>query len=504
MGNGVDEVSEAFENAETFGPSDESILAELVAMSPLDYDRKRQEMADRLGVRVGTLDAAVAQLRGEPLADTSADAGLVASWAIESWPEPIAGAEILDELVAVFSRYVVLPAHGAEALALWALHAWAHDAATVSPLAALLSPEKRCGKTTVLLIMRYTAPRPLPAANVTAAVLFRAIERWRPTVLVDEADTFLEDDGELRGIINSGHVRAMAQTIRCVGDEHEPRTFSTWAPKAIALIGRLHDTLRDRSIVLEMRRRLPSEHVERLRGDQDAAFRDLRRRAARWAEDSIEELRGADPELPEGLDDRAADNWRPLVAIADLAGGDWPTRAHEAAKVLSGEGTTDTDSVRTLLLSDLRDAFADLGSRIASEQLAERFAKMEERPWPEWRRGRPITARQIASLLRPFGIVPTTVRAGEARGKGYKEEDCTDAFGRYLPSNPRHRDNPHGTRVSGDFSSVTPEGMSRIENERKPALGAGCHGVTDGKGVSGGSGGRQPNPDDPEDAEWMA
>jgi putative DNA primase/helicase len=479
---GEEALRDAFEDAEVFAPSDESNLAALAALSPLDYDRKRQKMAESLGVRVGTLDAAVAKLRGETLADTPADAGLIGSWAIESWPELVPGAEILDDLVAVFSRYVVLPAHGARALALWTLHAWAHDAAAVSPLVVLVSPEKRSGKTTTLLLLRYVAPRPLPAANVTAPVLFRAVERWRPTLLVDEADTFLAENAELRGIINSGHVRAMAQTIRCVGDEHEPRTFATWAPKALALIGRLHDTLRDRSIVLEMRRRLRSERVERLRGDQDAAFADLRRRAARWAADSLEALRVADPELPDALGDRAADNWRPLVAIADLAGGTWPARAREAALALSGEGTTDTESIRTALLADIRAAFEELGQRITSADLAERLGRMEERPWPEWHRGRPISVRQVANLLRPFGIEPTTIRAGEDRGKGYKVEDFEDVFRRYLPSDPCQRDKQHGIRARADFPSVTTGDVSRIENEGKSAPDARCHAVTDENG----------------------
>src|SRR5690606_21805116 len=139
---------------------------------------------------------------------------------------------------------------------------------------------------------------------------------------------------------------------------------------------------------IEMRRRLPSEHVERLRADQADAFLDLRRQAVRWGEDSIPELRHADPEMPEGLNDRAADNWRFLVAIADLAGGEWPARARETAMALSGDSATDTDSVRTMLLADAADLIEAANGRLASTTLGEQLGDMEERPWPEWNRGR--------------------------------------------------------------------------------------------------------------------
>lgn len=479
------DVARAVSEAQAYLPDDAELVAELAALPRLEYERRREETAERLGVRVTALDAEVAAARTASGVGEAQDAGLLRSWMVEPWPAPVEGSELLGELARVYRRHVVLPRHGAETMALWTMHAWTHDAASVSPLLVFGSPEKRCGKTTALLLLRYTTPRPLPAANVTAAVLFRAIERWHPSVLVDEADTFLGEDDELRGIINSGHVRRLAQTIRCVGDDHEPRTFSTWAPKAIALIGRLHDTLRDRAIVLEMRRRLPSERIERLRGDRDEDFLELRRRAARWAADSAGALDGADPDIPDGLADRAADNWRALFAIAHLADGEWPQRAREAALALSGESRTDTDSVRTLLLGDLRQAFEDLGPRVTSATLAERLGAMEERPWPEWHRGRPITVRQIASLLRPFGIEPTTIRAGDDRGKGYKLEDCSDAFGRYLPAIRDIGDNRHGAGVSRPCGSVTPGGMSRIEDGREGASDAACHRVTDGEGDDG-------------------
>ena len=150
---------------------------------------------------------------------------------------PVDGAALLTALAETFTRHALLPEGGAEALALWTLHTYTHEAAYISPILCLSSPQRRCGKTTVLSLLRAIVRRPLPTANVTAAALFRATEQWHPTLLIDEADSFLRDNEELRGVLNSGHTRDMAYVIRTVGDDHEPRAFCTWAPKAIASLG---------------------------------------------------------------------------------------------------------------------------------------------------------------------------------------------------------------------------------------------------------------------------
>src|SRR5262249_7672689 len=158
--------------------------------------------------------------------------------------------------------------------------------AEVSPILAVTSPEKGCGKSRVLQLLGGLVPRPLLAANLTVAGVFRTIQKFHPTLLIDEADTFLPEREELRGVLNSGHCKAHAYVMRTDGDHPNPRIFSTFLPKAIAMIGQLPDTLRDRSIELRMRRRLPSEPIERLRADRESAeFGPLRRKAAKWAKD---------------------------------------------------------------------------------------------------------------------------------------------------------------------------------------------------------------------------
>ena len=189
---------------------------------------------------------------------------------------------------------------------------------------AMTSPTPECGKTTVLTLVGELVPRPLPAANITGAAFFRAVDKWLPTVLIDEADTFLRDSDELRGILNSGHNRRNAWVVRTQGDNHEPRRFSTWTPKAIALIGKLPPTLSSRSLHIKLQRKLATDTVAPLRADRLTHLRPLHRKAARWSQDSADALRASDPDLPPELQSRIADNWRPLIAIADLAGGKWP------------------------------------------------------------------------------------------------------------------------------------------------------------------------------------
>jgi putative DNA primase/helicase len=355
----------------------------------------------------------------------------------EPWPEPVVGAELLSDIVATLRRYAVLPEGAAEAVAFWVVFAHAHDAFAVAPILALTSPEKRCGKTTVLILAAELAPRPLRTANVTAAVVFRAIDKFHPTLVIDEADTFLRDSEDLRGILNSSHTKAGAAILRCEGDGHDVRVFSTWAPVVIALIGALPSTLEDRAINISMRRKSPGETVERFRIDRTDELRQLCRKTGRWVADNIATLQSADPSVPDAIQsDRARDNWRPLLAIADAAGGEWPSRAREVAVAMSG-GEPQAESNRVLLLQDLRDLFASRNvDQVHSDEFLGYLRARDDRPWSEYRDGRAITAPQLAKLLKPFGIRPTQIRIGATNKRGYLLADCTDAFARYLPGAP--------------------------------------------------------------------
>jgi putative DNA primase/helicase len=353
----------------------------LARLDLLAYERERKQAAQRLGIRESVLDKIVEQRRRESQQNGSDD--FLAP--VEAWPHSVDGNELLSDLCDVFERHVVLHWSAGLACALWTLHAHAFNAAAHSPILDISSPTKRCGKTQLLAAVSLLVPKPLSAANVTAATVFRAIDRWHPTLLIDEVDTFLADKSDLRGVLNSGHTKSSAYVLRCVGDDSVPQQFSTWCPKVFAHIGRVDPTLEDRSVRIILRRRIKTETIDRIpKGDP---YADLRRKCARWAADKFKQLEEAEPRIPKALNDRAADNWCPLLAIAEACG--WEEKAREAALHLSEIDDDETDAI--MLLGDLADLF-DREERenpssvsMPSADIVRKLAEMEDRKWPEYR-----------------------------------------------------------------------------------------------------------------------
>jgi putative DNA primase/helicase len=240
------------------------------------------------------------------------------------------------------------------------LNTYAHEASGVSPILCIRSPEKRCGKTRNLEVLSCLVHRPVHTANITVAALYRTIDHYRPTLLIDEADTIFVNgsNAQLRGVLNAGLYRSNAFLLRCIGKHQEPKLSSVWCPKAIALIGRLPSTLEDRSIVTSLRRRTADQAVEPFHYDQILEeMESIRRKSARWAADHLAPLKSAIPEVSDALNDRARDLWRPLQAIADAVGGGWPERARHTAGELSSD-TPEPDppanphDVRSVVLKD--------------------------------------------------------------------------------------------------------------------------------------------------------
>jgi hypothetical protein len=427
----------------------------LASLQPVDYDKVRKQEAKRLGVRASTLDSEVEKHRaaadtGEP--DTEGKGRALDLYDPEPWHEPVVGSNLITDLVAQIERFVILSNHAALGAALWIVHAHAHDAAFHSPRLTLTSPTMRCGKSTMLRTLARLIPRPLTTANITPAALFRVVEAAKPSLLIDEADSFAHENEELRGVVNSSHCRLDAFVVRAVavGDDYEARRFSTWAPMAIASIGKVASTIADRSIMIPMERKVPGQKVERMRVDQDQGFIALGRKVARWVQDNDAKLRSIEPDVPAALNDRQADNWRPLIAIADIVGGDWPRRARDAALGLS-TADEDAETIGVQLLGDIKEVMATRES-IWTEDLLKRLHAMQERPWCEYGRQRkPISPRQLAALLKPFGITVTQVWQKGENKRGYTVEQFSAAWTRYLPASPLDAKEP---ATHSDFLSA--------------------------------------------------
>ena len=408
------------------------IVARLATLKQIHYDRVRKDEAKALGIQVKTLDALVKTARD----DGSASARLPFA-EVEPYPEPIDPAQVLDEVVDIILRYVVMDEAQAHAVALWIMMTWFIDDVEVAAILIINAPEKACGKSQLLTLVGYLAARPLPAANSTASFLFRAITTWRPTLLIDEADTFIRENDELKGLVNAGHTRANAFVGRTVsvGDGHEPRLFDVWSAKAFAGISlekHLPDATMSRGIVIGLRRKMPHENVDRLRHADKSAFGVLSSKLARFAEDYSAQVRAARPRLPDALSDRDQDNWEPLLGIAGCAGPEWLERATNAALTLSSTAQTAV-STGNELLADIQDVFEQKRTfKISTVDLIQALVADEELAWAAYNRGKPLTPRQLAKQLGTYGIHPKTVRLAHGTPKGYDADQFTDAFSRYL------------------------------------------------------------------------
>ena len=411
----------------------EETIARLAALSPLEYETVRTEQAKFLGWRTTVLDAEVkkAQSVGE-VEETNLPFPIV-----EPYPEPIDPAQLLDEVSGNIRKYIVLDLEQADAAALWIAQTWFIQYIDLAALAIINAPEKACGKTQFLTVIGYMSNRPLPASNASSSAIFRAVEKWLPTMLVDEADTFFKDNPELQGMVNAGYLRGgYVLRSEAVGDSFEPRIFSVFSAKAIAGIAlekHLPDATMSRGIVFNLRRKMPHESVSRLRHADRKLFGEITSKLARFAEDYAQRVKLARPELPETLSDRDQDNWEPLLAIAGCAGDAWLKRATDAALKLSSSGENAL-STGSQLLSDIKDYFMFVATdnKVCTVDLITELVKEVESPWATYNHGKPITPRQLSKLLSAYGIHSKTVRMRGATPKGFDEAQFKDAFARYL------------------------------------------------------------------------
>jgi len=474
------------------GSSGEAEIARLATLKPIEYERERTAAAKSLGCRAATLDMLVVaerQKSGNGYPDKPGQGRPVVIDDVEPWSEPVDGAAMLDEFIRALRQYVVVSERQADAAALWVLHTYAGAAFDVAPYLWLRSAERRSGKTRFIGILRRVVRRPLGMSGINAAALLRLIEMHAPTVLLDELDTLFKGDRELaeavRGILNSGFDRAGGVFIKNVPTTDggwDPRAFSTYGPKVLSGIGELPATVADRSIVIDMKRKRRDQKARRLRARDGGEFHEIARKMARWTGDNMTALGEADPPVPEELNDRAADAWVPLLAIADAIGGGWPRRAREAAIELSGE-ETGTQSHGEQLLADIRDAFAEKNAdRLSSDELVAYLVSLEGRPWAELGKSRkPLTKNGLAALLRPFKIHSGSIRLDDGRTpKGYQRRAFEDAFARYLSlASVRNATSPQAgiSAASSDFQNATDGNGVAFRNREIASVSAGCGGV---------------------------
>jgi uncharacterized protein DUF3631/Toprim domain-containing protein len=437
------------------GPTniDEALITELALLPRLQYEKRREAAAEKLGIRVSVLDKLVAAARASADDDETGDPSpvLYGHWRVEPWTEPVDGAALLEALTKAIKQYAFLIEDLAVVIALWIVLSWLHwheKFATHSPLLLITSAEKDSGKTTLAKLVSFLVRCGLPNVSISGPALFRSISKWSPCLVIDEADTALVNNEDLRAVINSSWTRGDG-VIRCDPDTHEPRLYPTFAPKVVAMKGRdLPDTTLSRSIIITMKPRRPGDPGEAIE-DFDhldcELFAQLRSQCLRWANDNADELARIKPEIPSQFFNRRRANWKPLLAIAEQAGGGWKQAARKGALAIEAVADTFDRSIGVQLLQAMKDAFEARGKdRITSVGLKSDLAADETAPWATFNRGRPISERQIAKLLKPFGVRPGTIRLDDGTTpKGYLRAWFDDAFDRFCSEGG---ENPVSTR----------------------------------------------------------
>lgn len=322
----------------------------------------------------------------------------------------------------------------ADAVTLWCVGTYLMDIWQLFPKLLINSPERECGKTTLLLAIEALVENGMIASSITPAAIYRIIENHRPTLLIDEADRFLKFSEELNGIINAGHTRRTATRIHCEKNKDgtiEQKSFSLWGAQVIAGIGGQAETLTSRSIKISLRRKAVDETVVRMPFDHVERSETFREALTDWAVENSDNISQMTLDGPAGASDRAQDNWTPLVRVAAAMGGDWPDRAMKAFSKLEIKDKDDTaSSIGLDLLKDIHTIMSQYSvQEMGAAQITKALISLPDTEWRSLQYGKPITSKRLNQKLREYQIRPVKRRDSNV----YLLSDIEDNLRRYLP-----------------------------------------------------------------------
>ena len=414
-------------------------VTRLTSLDPFEYEVTREREAKQLGVRVSQLDKFIAKHKKKRFkAFINEERDRFPE--VLPWPSKVDTAELIQEVRAFIQRFTVLTDYQAYTVTLFVINTWVHDYSSVSPVLNVNSPARGCGKSTLLSCLAELCKKPMISNGTTAAALCRNMDKYRPTVIYDEADMFMKGDKRMLGILNSGYTKKQAWTTMCVGDNNEPTDFYLYAPKVIAGIGSLDDTLMSRCIMIEMKRKLPSEAIESIRHVKEEDYEELAQKLCRWGRDNAEAYCNAEIITVDGLGDRENNNWEPLFTIAQIAGQDWLELTIEAALEMSGikqdELTPSEQLLRDIVLIFRSKAWVEAEKvKARSQDIVSVLISDNDKPWVTWKQ-KGLTPYDMSRLLKPFKVKSRNVRfsTGQVTSvfKGYFAEDFEAAAKHYL------------------------------------------------------------------------
>jgi hypothetical protein len=433
-------------------PDPQTAYDDLALLDEEEYETRRGPAAKRLGIRPTALDNFVKKRSDKNKQDVEILSGAeIIINDPEVWDQPVDGNETLIQVDTLFRRFIVFKnPTDSKMVSLWALGSFLSVHFNIFPRLGLFSPDSECGKTTVIDLLSHLVCRGLRSDNLTTATCFRAVELFRPTLLLDELDTFLLDNPELIGILNSGHKQGgFVLRMEKSGDKQELRKFSTYGAICYGMIAPPYPprTLLSRTNQITIERKTAGQKAEDFDLEERPGLADellvLNRKLKRWSLDHFEDVTNCRPDTST-LANRARNNWRPLLKIATVLGGDWPTAALTAAGVPPVR-TRESDAVR--LLNDIRTLFNSHTPKVdrapSTALVGTLNSDYRESGWYRFHNGRePLDEGDVADLLAGFGIGSKAVRlnsthraifkSGKEVVKGYCLKWFDDAFDRYL------------------------------------------------------------------------
>jgi hypothetical protein len=348
--------------------------------------------------------------------------------------EPIGIAEVAGEISTLLRRFVIMETYQATVLTFWVIFTWFIEQMHTAPILMVNAPERACGKTQLMELLNRLVCRPLLCANLTPAYLFREMEQNHPTLLVDEADTFIKEQTEMKGIINAGYSREGAFVGRTSMETYKPEQFDLFGAKAFAGIGlerHFPEATLSRSYIINLRRKLVDEKVERLRYTDPDVFLILRAKLARIVQDNHEKIASMGRiEFPSSLDDRTQDNLEPLYHIALLADDAWAAKLLHAATTMAFENADDKPNQ---LLIDIQSIFEmEKDDKISSNDLIAKLNALDDSPWITYNRGKEMSQTQLAQKLKSYHIKTKNLRINGSTKKCYLISDFKEVFEHYL------------------------------------------------------------------------
>ncbi|MCG7241451.1 MULTISPECIES: DUF3631 domain-containing protein [Corynebacterium] len=397
--------------------------------------------------------------------------------------------ETLDKLTKWIEQYIVFPSpHCAPTIALWIAHTWRSTDFYTTPRLVFTSPVPGSGKTRGLELLALTCFNAKMTISSSTAAMFRRIgsahknDRLPPTILFDETDAIFgssrpsETTEQLRGLMNSGYKRG-ATVDRCEGDASNMKVIEwpVYSPLALAgLAGKLPDTITTRAIMIDMKKRARGEKVKpfRERAAQQEV-QDIVDALKQWAGDETYSLSNVFPKMPDGVDDRPAEVWEPLLSVAEQAGGEWPRIAQEACKSFVFSKSKKTPPLSIELLEDIRTVMnqkaksgSSSGDNIKTSDLLFALNGLEESPWSSFNGGNGLTPRMLSQLLSGYNVSPIQFRDPEIKGKvcrGYSvsptstQAGLKDAWDRYLHPVEPNEDTGVPPESGTSATSATPQ-----------------------------------------------